>query len=163
MMVEVTSDCDITVTPIGAGNFVPAMWTGGSAPYAALQACPAAGDSGLTASSTSSSLLADLGSLLAGAIWDTPLATAPTITTGTGIVTIADGSCTLKYRVSDDSGAGFAGVTGVACTSGAECGAAPTGCNAAGTYAVPVASASGYICALCPPGERRPSCPELVL
>lgn len=101
MMVEVDSDCDITAIPIGAGNTVPAMWTGGSAPYAALQACPAVGDSGLSASSTSSSLLADLGSLLAGAIWDTPLATAPTITTGTGIVTIADGSCTLKYRASN--------------------------------------------------------------
>lgn len=155
MVVEVTSGCDVTVTPVGAGNYVDAMWTGGTAPYAMVQACPAAGDSALTVTATDDSdLLNSLGTLLAGAIWDIPLATPPTVTTAAGVVTVTDGACALKYRVSDYTDAGFATVVGPACTSGPECGSHATDC-AAGTYAVPVASATGYICALCPPGECR--------
>jgi len=143
----------VTVTPNDSGSVVDGMWTGGTAPYAVFQNCPMAGSSSLATTTTNSTIVADISALLGGAIWDIPLATPPALTFGNGTLTLTDGSCVLKYRISDYTGIGIRGAVGVACTSGPDCAVSVDACSARGTYAVPVASASGYICALCPAGQ----------
>lgn len=154
--VGVESDCDVEVTPNGVGNYVDGMWTGGTAPYTKKQTCPFPGDSALTASSTSSNtLVATLQSILASAIWDVPLTSEPTVTVASdhSYVTITDGSCTLKYRPTDHTDSGFAQVTAVSCTTGPDCATAVSGCSTAGTYAVPIVPATGYVCSVCQAGK----------
>lgn len=99
MDVNVDDICEMSITPNGGGNFVDAFWTGGDAPYSQLQACPASGNPSLMMEG-STGILADVGTVLAGAIWSTPLATAPTVTESAGIITVTDDTCVLTYRVS---------------------------------------------------------------
>jgi hypothetical protein len=150
LSVTMTVGCTLSVIANGQDNYVPSLFSAGSAGYTQLGSCPA----GATVTTATDSTVSanDVATLIATSIYSSGLTATATATDASGIVTIVSGDATLKFRASSASGStGIFTVATVACAEATECAAAVDGC-AAGRFSVPISGTSKYVCGLCAAG-----------